>query len=96
VCLHHPGFESDVVATATTPVFAEVFQGYERWSEAVDTGRIEITGPRRLASALPTWFRWSPWAAVTRGRADRASTNPDAVDAAAPDMSRDTLVVERA
>ena len=72
VCLQHPGFESDVIATATTAAFSEVFKGYQGWREAVDAGRIEVTGPRRLASALPTWFRWSPWATLTRERADRA------------------------
>ena len=82
VCLQHPGFESDVVATASTPAFADVFQGYQRWSEAVDAGRIEVAGPRRLASALSTWFRWSPWAAVTRERADRAATGPYAAESA--------------
>lgn len=72
VCLQHPGFESDVVATATTAAFADVFQGYQRWAEAVDAGRIEVAGAPRLASGLPTWFRWSPWAGVTRERADRS------------------------
>lgn len=77
VCLQHPGFECDVVATAATPVFAEVFNGYQRWSDAVDAGTIEVAGPPRLAFALPTWFRWSPWAAATRERADRAATGLD-------------------
>jgi DNA-binding HxlR family transcriptional regulator len=74
VCLQHPGFEPDVVATASTAAFADVFQGYRRWSEAVDAGRIDVAGTRRLASALPTWFRWSPWAEVTRERAERAAS----------------------
>jgi DNA-binding HxlR family transcriptional regulator len=81
VCLQHPGFESDVVATATTAAFADVFQGYQRWAEAVDAGHIDVAGPRRLASALPTWFRWSPWAEVTRERAERSAS------AAAPHAS---------
>jgi hypothetical protein len=76
VCLQHPGFEPDVVATATTPAFADVFQGYQRWSEAVESGLIDVAGPPRLATALPKWFRWSPWAAVTRERAARPATSP--------------------
>ena len=95
VCLQHPGFESDVVATAATPVFADVFQGYQRWSEAVDAGRIEITGPPRLTSALPTWFRWSPWASVVRERADRADTDPGADGTAAPERAHETLADAR-
>ena len=31
-----------------------------------------MAGPPRLASALPRWFLWSPWAEVTRERAERA------------------------
>ncbi len=71
VCLQHPGFESDVIVTATTPALADVFQGYRRWSEALDDGSVSVLGPPRLVSALPTWFLWSPWAEVTRERAAR-------------------------
>jgi DNA-binding HxlR family transcriptional regulator len=85
VCLQHPGFESDVVATATTAAFADVFQGYQRWSEAVHAGDIEVAGARRLASALPTWFRWSPWADVTRERANRGGRVPLTLEPAAED-----------
>lgn len=73
VCMQHPGFEVDLVVSATTPVLADVFQGYSTWREAVDDGRIEVQGPPRLVSALPSWFLWSPWADVTRERAERAA-----------------------
>jgi len=72
VCMVHPGFDVDVVVAATTATFADVFQGYSTWHEAVDAGRIEVDGPPRLLSALPRWFLWSPWVEVTRERADRA------------------------
>jgi len=72
VCQQHPGFDTDVLVRATTPTFAEVFQGYRRWPEAVADGAIELDGPARLVKALPTWFLWSPWAEVTRERAARA------------------------
>jgi hypothetical protein len=62
-----------VVATATTADFADVFQGYRTWREAVTEDRIEVSGPPRLVSALPRWFLWSPWAEVTRERAERAA-----------------------
>jgi len=71
VCYQHPGFEVDLILTATTPAFADVFQGYRTWNEAVDGGRIDVVGPPRLAAAVPRWFLWSPWAAVTRERAGR-------------------------
>ncbi|HEY9496815.1 MAG TPA: hypothetical protein VIR15_18335 [Intrasporangium sp.] len=50
----------------TLPAFSDVSQGYQSWPEAVAAGRMEVTGPHRLASALPTCFRWSPWSTVTR------------------------------
>lgn len=73
VCVQHPGFEVDVIVAMTTPDLADVFQGYRRWSEAVAQGRIEVSGPPRLTAAIPRWFRWSPWAEVTRERADRST-----------------------
>ncbi len=66
---------ADVVATAATGTFADVFQGYCTWREAVDAGRIEVAGPPRLLKALPRWFLWSPWADVTRERADRVAAS---------------------
>ena len=75
VCLQHPGFEVDVIASAATGTFADVFQGYCTWREAVDGGRIEVAGPPRLLRALPRWFLWSPWADVTRERAARVAAS---------------------
>ncbi|MFZ0139749.1 MAG: helix-turn-helix domain-containing protein [Aeromicrobium sp.] len=75
VCLQHPGFEVDVIASAATGTFADVFGGYCTWREAVDAGRVEVAGPPRLLRALPRWFLWSPWADVTRERADRAAAS---------------------
>ncbi|PWN01738.1 transcriptional regulator [Nocardioides silvaticus] len=77
VCHQHPGFEVDVTAIGTTADFADVFQGYRTWTEAVDEGRIEVLGPPRLTNALPRWFLWSPWAEVTRERAERAARDPE-------------------
>lgn len=72
VCYQHPGFEVDFVATATTADFADVFQGYLTWAEAVESGRIETAGPPRIDAAIPRWFLWSPWKDVTRERAERS------------------------
>lgn len=77
VCYQHPGFDSDLVATATTADFADVFQGYCTWSEAIDAGRVTVAGPPRLVSAVPRWFLWSPWKDVTRERADRAAVEAE-------------------
>jgi DNA-binding HxlR family transcriptional regulator len=72
VCLQHPGFEPDLVVTMTTPALAEVFQGYDTWSNAVAKGAISIAGPPALVRAFPRWFLWSPFSDVTRVRAKAA------------------------
>uniref|UniRef100_UPI003F4C3156 winged helix-turn-helix transcriptional regulator n=1 Tax=Nocardioides sp. SYSU DS0651 TaxID=3415955 RepID=UPI003F4C3156 len=82
VCLQRPGFDVDVVVTATTGALADVFQGYRTWREAVDDGAVVVEGPRRLTNALPRWFLWSPWAEVTRERADRAAAERAARESA--------------
>jgi hypothetical protein len=74
VCTQHPGFDVDLVVTMTTADLADVFQGYRRWPDAVDSGAIAVTGSPRLAGALPTWFVWSPWVDVTHARAHRTVT----------------------
>jgi hypothetical protein len=73
VCVQHPGFETDVLVTTTTPALAEVFQGYESWGRAVADGAIRIAGLPHLVKAFPRWFRWSPFADVTRARVARST-----------------------
>ena len=68
VCVQHPGFDTDVLVTTTTPAMAEVFQGFDTWAGAVSTDAIRIDGPPRLVRAFPRWFLWSPFAEVTRER----------------------------
>jgi DNA-binding HxlR family transcriptional regulator len=72
VCLHHPGFDSDVVVRSTTPSLAHVFQGYETWAHAVTAGSIVVEGAPGLVRALPRWFLWSPFADQTRLRLRRS------------------------
>ncbi|MEW1954381.1 helix-turn-helix domain-containing protein [Terrabacter sp. NPDC080008] len=72
VCVQHPGFEPDVVASATTATFSEVFSGVRSWRQSVLAGDIEVHGMPQLTRSLPTWFLWSPWAKVSKERAQRA------------------------
>jgi DNA-binding HxlR family transcriptional regulator len=73
VCIQHPGFDTDVLVTTTTPALAEVFQGYVTWASAVSSKAIRVDGPPSLVRALPRWFLWSPWADATRARAALAA-----------------------
>src|SRR5687768_804668 len=76
VCVQHPGFESDIVVTTTTPALAEVFQGFATWSAAVADGAIRVDGPPRLVRSLPRWFLWSPFADVTRAKLEQGLEEP--------------------
>jgi DNA-binding HxlR family transcriptional regulator len=76
VCVQHPGFETDVLVTTTTPVLAEVFQGYRTWAHAVSTDAIRLQGPPGLVKAFPGWFVWSPFAEITRQRLAREAPEP--------------------
>lgn len=71
VCVHHPGGDVDLVASATARTFDQVFHGRRRWHEAVASGDIAVAGPPRLLRALPTFFLWSPWADLTQERGNR-------------------------
>jgi DNA-binding HxlR family transcriptional regulator len=78
VCIHHPGFEPDIVVTASTGALAEVFQGLDTWARATATGAIDVAGPPRLVRSMPSWFCWSPFAEVTGLRAARDAPRPAA------------------
>jgi DNA-binding HxlR family transcriptional regulator len=71
VCLQHPGFDPDLIVTASTPALAEVFQGYEDWSRAVSADAVRVQGPPRLTKSMPRWFQWSPFSDDTRARMRR-------------------------
>jgi hypothetical protein len=76
VCIRHPGFEPDVVVTATTSALGEVFAGHCTWSAALVSGSVRIDGAPRLANALPRWFQPSPFHADIRRRARRSRQTP--------------------
>ncbi len=68
VCIQHPGYDSDVIVTTTTPHLAEVFSGFRTWADARRTEDIRVDGPPALLKAIPRWFVWSPFVDATRAR----------------------------
>ena len=81
VCMQHPGFDSDLVVTCTTPALADVFSGRDSWRRAVDSGAIRVDGPPRLARAVPRWFVWSPFAPDVRAAVRRQTRPAPAISA---------------
>lgn len=73
VCIHHPGFDPDLVVTAVTPALSDVFYGLDSWPNALASGAVRVDGPPRFVKGFPRWFLWSPFRDETRRRAERDS-----------------------
>jgi hypothetical protein len=56
LCRVDPGFGDDLVVTITDPLaFTHWHMGRVAWTAALRTGGIQVSGPRALSRALPTW-----------------------------------------
>lgn len=66
VCDFDPGHPVAVTVTSSLRRMVEIWRGDVKWSDALRSGDITVTGPERLRRALPRWFTLSPFAAVRR------------------------------
>jgi hypothetical protein len=57
LCKKHPKFDEDLIVETDSKTFVQWHLKQIEWIDAVHSGRIRITGPRDLGSALPTWNR---------------------------------------
>jgi hypothetical protein len=64
VCRAAPGFDEALIITADATALTLWHLGRIEWSDAIRSGRIRVSGPPRLARALPTWNRRSGWAHI--------------------------------
>jgi DNA-binding HxlR family transcriptional regulator len=56
LCRVDPGFGDDLVVTITDPLtFTHWHMGRVGWAAALRSGGIQVSGPRALSRALPTW-----------------------------------------
>ena len=56
LCRVDPGFGDDLVVTITDPLsFTHWHLGRVGWAAALRSGGIQVSGPRALSRALPTW-----------------------------------------
>jgi DNA-binding HxlR family transcriptional regulator len=74
VCQHDPGFEVDLHVQAESRALAEWHLGRLDWDDAIRTERIQVSGARTLARALPTWNRRSAAARAPFAGSPRADT----------------------
>lgn len=68
VCRSDPGYQEDLVVTVQARALAEWHLGRIEWVEAVRAQRIQVSGPRPLAKALPTWNLRSGWSRIDLGQ----------------------------
>lgn len=60
LCYSDPGDDPDINVTAESLAFVEWHRGRLDWGKALRTGRIEVTGRRDVARALPDWNLHAP------------------------------------
>jgi DNA-binding HxlR family transcriptional regulator len=66
LCIKDPGFEIDLCVDADLATMASVWLGDITFQRAVRSGRIQVTGQRKLVQAFPKWLMLSHFAAVPR------------------------------
>ncbi len=60
LCYSDPGDDPDVNVTAESLAFVDWHRGRLDWGQALRTGRIEVTGRRDVARAVPDWNLHTP------------------------------------
>jgi DNA-binding HxlR family transcriptional regulator len=66
LCLKDPGSEVDLYVNADLGTFARIWLGDMPFSEAVQAGKIRLTGRRDLVRRFPSWLLLSHFAEVPR------------------------------
>jgi hypothetical protein len=74
VCLHDPGFGTDVFVTADTEALYRVYLGKLTLREAIRGGLVKLEGGPSMVRAFPGWFAWSHFAPVVRATARQAAS----------------------
>ena len=66
VCYKDPGFDVDLLVTGTLRTLTAAWMGDVSLRRAMETGEIDVQGPRRLRDAFPRWLVLSLFADVQR------------------------------
>jgi DNA-binding HxlR family transcriptional regulator len=66
VCLKNPGFDIDVIVSASIMEFYRVWLGRVNLSEALRRQQVRLDGTPADVRAFSGWFAWSPMADVVR------------------------------
>jgi DNA-binding HxlR family transcriptional regulator len=66
VCLHDPGFDTDVHVTADVAALYDVYLGRRTLSAAMAADLVRLGGLPTMVRAFPHWFTWSDFAPAVR------------------------------
>ncbi len=66
VCVTDPGFDTDVLVTADTAAFHQVWLGRMSLTEALRDGAVKLDGPPALVRAFTRALLYSPFADIVR------------------------------
>lgn len=66
LCLEDPGFEVDLTVEADLSAMAEVWLGDVSLASALRSEAVQLSGPRSLVRAFPSWLLLSRFASVPR------------------------------
>jgi DNA-binding HxlR family transcriptional regulator len=79
ICVEDPGVDVDIVLDADLAVMTAAWLGNMSFEEGLRSGRLRLSGPRRLTAAFPTWLELSHFAGVARpGAARHVGAHPRA------------------
>ncbi|MBS0515870.1 MAG: transcriptional regulator [Proteobacteria bacterium] len=68
LCISDPGSEVDLYVEADLAAFTRVWLGDATLEQARRSGELQLSGPRELLGAFPTWLLLSRFAGVSRPR----------------------------
>jgi len=89
LCVKDPGFEIDLYVEAQLHAMAEVWLGDLTFDQVLRGGELQLSGPRELTRAFPSWWLLSPFAAVPRPPASLPlASNPRPPVTAGPESRR--------
>jgi DNA-binding HxlR family transcriptional regulator len=64
LCLRDEGFEIDLYVTTEPKILVEAILGRRDLTLAIQSGLVEVSGPRDLVRAFPSWIGVSPFAGM--------------------------------
>ncbi|HKJ61825.1 MAG TPA: transcriptional regulator, partial [Hyphomicrobiales bacterium] len=64
LCITDPRYEVDLYITTDVRTMTEVWNGDAAISVLIECGKIDLHGPRALATAFPSWLQLNQFAGI--------------------------------